>query len=170
MRLNPTNLTLTLRDRMVSRAGRGCGRAAGDRQFFYLNGRPVDVPRATRLLNESYRSAASVRKWGHKPGRLLFRTSVHVPCCGACAHRYWCDFLALLVVGVRCLPISTSVLVWTFCSQPVARLLPQLKCNALRCVADPDTRLVLHCRSLSSPAANASKPMAILNIIVPTDT
>ena len=44
-----------LHDRMVSRAGRGCGRAAGDRQFFYLNGRPVDVPRATRLLNESYR-------------------------------------------------------------------------------------------------------------------
>lgn len=30
---------------MVSKAGAGVGRADNDRQFFYLNGRPVDLPK-----------------------------------------------------------------------------------------------------------------------------
>lgn len=30
---------------MVSKAGEGVGRADNDRQFLYLNGRPVDVPK-----------------------------------------------------------------------------------------------------------------------------
>ncbi|KAH9542752.1 hypothetical protein CY35_13G024300 [Sphagnum magellanicum] len=40
----------------VSKPGAGCGRASGDRQFFYVNGRPVDLPKISRLLNELYRS------------------------------------------------------------------------------------------------------------------
>lgn len=32
---------------MVSRAGTGVGRADNDRQFIYLNGRPVDLPKVT---------------------------------------------------------------------------------------------------------------------------
>jgi len=41
----------------VSKPGAGCGRAAGDRQFLYVNGRPVDLPRICKTLNECYRSA-----------------------------------------------------------------------------------------------------------------
>ena len=43
---------------MVSKAAPGCGRGAGDRQFFFVNGRPVDLPKAARLLNETYRQFA----------------------------------------------------------------------------------------------------------------
>lgn len=32
---------------------------AGDRQFFFLNGRPVDLPKATKALNECYRALSS---------------------------------------------------------------------------------------------------------------
>lgn len=34
---------------MVSKAGEGVGRADNDRQFLYLNGRPVDLPKVCRL-------------------------------------------------------------------------------------------------------------------------
>ncbi|GLJ47147.1 hypothetical protein SUGI_0995380 [Cryptomeria japonica] len=40
----------------VSKPGSGSGRASGDRQFFYVNGRPVDMPKVTKLLNELYKS------------------------------------------------------------------------------------------------------------------
>ena len=40
----------------VSLPAPGCGRASGDRQFLYLNGRPVDLPRVCRALNEAYRA------------------------------------------------------------------------------------------------------------------
>ena len=40
---------------------------AGDRQFFYLNGRPVDLPKATKLLNETYRSLSSPAAASSKP-------------------------------------------------------------------------------------------------------
>ena len=40
---------------MVSKASPGCGRGAGDRQFFFVNGRPVDLPKAARVCNETYR-------------------------------------------------------------------------------------------------------------------
>ena len=42
----------------VSRPGRGCGRGAGDRQFFFVNGRPVDLPRFGKILNETFRAYA----------------------------------------------------------------------------------------------------------------
>jgi hypothetical protein len=38
----------------VSLPTAGSGRATSDRQFFYVNGRPVDLPRAARALNEAY--------------------------------------------------------------------------------------------------------------------
>ena len=37
----------------------GSGRAATDRQFFFVNGRPVDVPKFAKVLNETYRSLSS---------------------------------------------------------------------------------------------------------------
>ncbi|KAH9299316.1 hypothetical protein KI387_030998, partial [Taxus chinensis] len=40
----------------VSKPGSGSGRASGDRQFFFVNGRPVDMPKVTKLLNERYKS------------------------------------------------------------------------------------------------------------------
>lgn len=46
----------------VSRPGAGCGRASGDRQFVYVNGRPVDLPKVNKLLNELYGSFNSLQK------------------------------------------------------------------------------------------------------------
>eukprot|EP00736_Rhodelphis_marinus_P010706 Rmarinus@m.13179 len=39
----------------VSKPGQGCGRASGDRQFFFVNRRPVDLPKVARCVNEVYR-------------------------------------------------------------------------------------------------------------------
>ncbi|GIL65778.1 hypothetical protein Vafri_19404 [Volvox africanus] len=42
----------------VSRAG--CGlRGDASRQFFFLNGRPVDLPKASRILNDAFKSLSS---------------------------------------------------------------------------------------------------------------
>ncbi|XP_068662759.1 DNA mismatch repair protein PMS1 isoform X2 [Aristolochia californica] len=43
----------------LSRSGNGSGRNSGDRQFFYVNGRPVDMPKVSKLLNELYKNANS---------------------------------------------------------------------------------------------------------------
>ena len=43
----------------MSKVTVGSGRAAGDRQFFFINGRPVDLPRFTKALNECFRSLSS---------------------------------------------------------------------------------------------------------------
>ncbi len=40
----------------VSLPAAGAGRASGDRQFLYVNGRPVDLPRVAKTLNEAYRA------------------------------------------------------------------------------------------------------------------
>jgi DNA mismatch repair ATPase MutL len=40
----------------VSKPEPGTGRSSGDRQFFYVNGRPVDLPRASKIMNETYRA------------------------------------------------------------------------------------------------------------------
>ena len=39
----------------LSKGTMGCGRGQADRQFMYLHGRPVELPRFTRVLNEAYR-------------------------------------------------------------------------------------------------------------------
>ena len=36
----------------ISRAGVGVGRSDNDRQFVFCNGRPVDLPKFTKILNE----------------------------------------------------------------------------------------------------------------------
>ena len=46
-------------DGFLSKPGQGCGRSMGDRQFFFVNGRPVDMPKVTKLVNELYRGANS---------------------------------------------------------------------------------------------------------------
>ncbi|KAL6217237.1 hypothetical protein ACLB2K_010454 [Fragaria x ananassa] len=43
----------------LSKSGQGSGRNMGDRQFFFVNGRPVDMPKVTKLVNELYRGANS---------------------------------------------------------------------------------------------------------------
>ncbi|GAB4829905.1 hypothetical protein Ancab_019551 [Ancistrocladus abbreviatus] len=43
----------------LSKSGYGSGRNLGDRQFFYVNGRPVDMPKVGKLLNELYKGANS---------------------------------------------------------------------------------------------------------------
>ncbi|XP_038979286.1 DNA mismatch repair protein PMS1-like isoform X3 [Phoenix dactylifera] len=39
----------------LSKPGCGSGRNLGDRQFFYVNRRPVDMPKISKLVNELYR-------------------------------------------------------------------------------------------------------------------
>lgn len=36
----------------ISKAGEGVGRADSERQYCYCNGRPVDLPRAVKVMNE----------------------------------------------------------------------------------------------------------------------
>jgi len=40
----------------ISKAQSGCGRAGSDRQFYFVNGRPVDLPKVAKVVNETYRS------------------------------------------------------------------------------------------------------------------
>lgn len=40
---------------LVSKAGQGIGRSSSERQFVFINGRPVDVPAIVRTLNETWR-------------------------------------------------------------------------------------------------------------------
>lgn len=43
----------------LSKPGQGSGRNLGDRQFFFVNSRPVDMPKVTKLVNELYRGSNS---------------------------------------------------------------------------------------------------------------
>ena len=45
----------------VSSPAAGSGRSSGDRQYFYVNGRPVDLPRVAKTLNEVYRAFNSAQ-------------------------------------------------------------------------------------------------------------
>uniref|UniRef100_A0A7I4EEC4 Uncharacterized protein n=1 Tax=Physcomitrium patens TaxID=3218 RepID=A0A7I4EEC4_PHYPA len=63
--LEPLNMEVSdgcLVEGFISRPGSGCGRASGDRQFIYVNGRPVDLPKINKLLNELYGSFNSLQK------------------------------------------------------------------------------------------------------------
>lgn len=42
---------------LVSNAAKTSGKTSGHPQFFFINGRPVDLPKAVRVLNDSYRRA-----------------------------------------------------------------------------------------------------------------
>ncbi|XVF32753.1 hypothetical protein REPUB_Repub17cG0110400 [Reevesia pubescens] len=43
----------------LSKPGQGSGRNLGDRQYFFVNGRPVDMPKVSKLVNELYKGANS---------------------------------------------------------------------------------------------------------------
>ncbi|KAI3975288.1 hypothetical protein MKX01_033528 [Papaver californicum] len=43
----------------ISKPGQGSGRNLGDRQFFFVNGRPVDMPKVSKLVNELYKTSSS---------------------------------------------------------------------------------------------------------------
>lgn len=60
--LEPVRLSISddcLVEGFVSKSGNGSGRNLGDRQFFFVNGRPVDMPKVGKLVNELYRGANS---------------------------------------------------------------------------------------------------------------
>ncbi|KAM7527075.1 hypothetical protein LguiB_030485 [Lonicera macranthoides] len=46
-------------DGFLSKSGYGSGRNLGDRQYFFVNGRPVDMPKVSKLVNELYKGANS---------------------------------------------------------------------------------------------------------------
>ncbi|GJY10311.1 DNA mismatch repair protein, partial [Tanacetum coccineum] len=60
--LEPVNLYISDTcqvDGFLSKSGYGSGRNIGDRQYYFVNGRPVDMPKVSKLVNELYRSANS---------------------------------------------------------------------------------------------------------------
>lgn len=46
-------------DGFLSKPGQGSGRNLGDRQYYFVNGRPVDMPKVSKLVNEIYKGANS---------------------------------------------------------------------------------------------------------------
>ncbi|KAJ9543345.1 hypothetical protein OSB04_023052 [Centaurea solstitialis] len=60
--LEPVNLCISddcKVEGFLSKPGNGSGRNLGDRQYFFVNGRPVDMPKVSKLINELYRCANS---------------------------------------------------------------------------------------------------------------
>lgn len=60
--LEPVNICISddcKVDGFLSKPGQGSGRNLGDRQFFFVNGRPVDMPKVGKLVNELYKGANS---------------------------------------------------------------------------------------------------------------
>lgn len=60
--LEPVRLSISdgcVVEGFVSKSGYGSGRNIGDRQFFFVNGRPVDMPKVGKLVNELYKGANS---------------------------------------------------------------------------------------------------------------
>lgn len=60
--LEPVNISISDNckvDGFLSKPGQGSGRNLGDRQFFFVNGRPVDMPKVSKLVNELYKGANS---------------------------------------------------------------------------------------------------------------
>ncbi|KAK7270208.1 hypothetical protein RIF29_23191 [Crotalaria pallida] len=60
--LEPVTLSLSDSckvDGFLSKSGQGNGRSLGDRQYFFVNGRPVDMPKVSKVVNEIYKGANS---------------------------------------------------------------------------------------------------------------
>ncbi|XP_011079683.1 DNA mismatch repair protein PMS1 [Sesamum indicum] len=60
--LEPVTLSISdgcVVEGFISKSGYGSGRNIGDRQFFFVNGRPVDMPKVGKIVNELYRGANS---------------------------------------------------------------------------------------------------------------
>lgn len=48
----------------ISRVGDNkCGRSASDRQYLYVNGRPVDLPRVAKVINDAFRACNAQSCW-----------------------------------------------------------------------------------------------------------
>lgn len=60
----------------ISKPGSGSGRASGDRQFFFINNRPVELPKVGKLLNELYRSFNS-QQYPMAVLNFILRTSTY---------------------------------------------------------------------------------------------
>lgn len=56
---------------LLSAASAPRPRSGADRQFFYVNGRPVDAPRAARALNDAWRSLGSPATAASRPAAVL---------------------------------------------------------------------------------------------------
>jgi DNA mismatch repair protein PMS2 len=67
----PTKVVAVIKG-YVSKAGAGVGRSDNDRQFIFCNGRPVDLPRFTKVLNEVWRRY----EMKHKPAFII---NIEVP-------------------------------------------------------------------------------------------
>lgn len=60
--LQPLNISISDSCKVegyLSKPGCGSGRNLGDRQFLFVNGRPVDMPKISKLVNELYKGANS---------------------------------------------------------------------------------------------------------------
>ncbi|KDP28142.1 hypothetical protein JCGZ_13913 [Jatropha curcas] len=60
--LQPVNICISDSckvDGFLSKPGQGSGRNLGDRQYYFVNSRPVDMPKVSKLVNELYRGANS---------------------------------------------------------------------------------------------------------------
>lgn len=54
---------------LISKASQG--RSVAERQFFYINGRPVDLPKVSKLLNETFRGLSSSAVGTSRPMAFL---------------------------------------------------------------------------------------------------
>ncbi|XP_010422584.1 PREDICTED: DNA mismatch repair protein PMS1 [Camelina sativa] len=60
--LQPVNISISDDCRVegfLSKPGQGTGRNLADRQYFFINGRPVDMPKVSKLVNELYKDTSS---------------------------------------------------------------------------------------------------------------
>ncbi|KAK9825372.1 hypothetical protein WJX81_005933 [Elliptochloris bilobata] len=55
----------------VSKATAGSSKSAGDRLFFFLNGRPIDLPKGSRVVTDTYRSLSSAATAHCRPVAIL---------------------------------------------------------------------------------------------------
>ncbi|KAK9086419.1 hypothetical protein Syun_028813 [Stephania yunnanensis] len=56
--LEPLNTNISdscMVEGFISKPGHGSGRNLGDRQFFFVNNRPVDMPKVSKVMNELYK-------------------------------------------------------------------------------------------------------------------
>ena len=63
---NPTSFVAKITG-WISKAGTGVGRSNNDRQFVFINQRPVDIPKLTRTMNSVWR----LYEMKHKPAYIL---------------------------------------------------------------------------------------------------
>ena len=67
----PTARLITVQG-FVSKVGHGVGRSDTDRQFMFLNGRPVDLPKFNKVVNEVW------RKYEMKHKSAIISKTVHL--------------------------------------------------------------------------------------------